>query len=195
MNRESAKQRQQQHMEPLVVKADSLRFEEQGLGTVSIEGKRWVLAKEICDVLGIKNPRHAVTRLDDDKCMLVLLQTAGCPQEAYVVNESGAYHLTFIAKKPVAKRFRCWATDEVLPQMRRTGEYRPDAGPRADSGAPRLEISAAYLRLLAGVSGPLGMTFAPAPVDPPHLNLHKMPTPSSFRPLVNHRSLKNDTVR
>ncbi|GCD60236.1 prophage antirepressor [Acetobacter pasteurianus NBRC 3280] len=149
MNSKSTQRRQQQYKEPLVVKADSLRFEEQGLGTVSIHGNRWVLAKEICDVLGISNPRHAVTRLDDDEYMLVLLQTAGGPQEAYIVNESGAYHLTFIATKPVAKRFRRWVTDEVLPQIRRSGEYRPDAGVQADNGASKPEISADDLRLLA----------------------------------------------
>ncbi|MGX7347286.1 BRO-N domain-containing protein [Acetobacter pasteurianus] len=149
MNSESAQRRHQPHKEPLVVETDSLRFEEQGLGAVSIEGKRWVLAKEICNVLGIRNPRHAVTRLDDDECMLVLLQTAGGPQEAHVVNESGAYHLTFIATKPVAKRFRRWVTEEVLPQIRRTGEYRPDAGAQADSGTPKPDISEADLRLLA----------------------------------------------
>lgn len=149
MNSESAQRRHQQHKEPLVVETDSLRFEEQGLGAVSIEGKRWVLAKEICDVLGISRHRNAVTRLDDDECKLVLMQTAGGPQEAYVVNESGAYHLTFIATKPVAKRFRRWVTEEVLPQIRRTGEYRQDAGAQAANGAPKPEISAADLRLLA----------------------------------------------
>ena len=80
--------------------------------------------------------------------MLVLLQTAGGPQEAHVVNESGAYHLTFIATKPVAKRFRRWVTEDVLPQIRRTGEYRPGAGAQNDSGAPKPEISAADMRLL-----------------------------------------------
>ncbi|MBO1360320.1 Bro-N domain-containing protein [Acetobacter sacchari] len=147
MNSESAQRKRQQHKVPLVVTADSLRFEEHGLGAVLIEGKRWVLAKEICDVLGISRHRNAVTRLDDDECMLVLLQTAGGPQESYVVNESGAYHLTFIATKPVAKRFRRWVTEEVLPQIRRTGEYRSGAEAQANS-APRPEISEADLRLL-----------------------------------------------
>ncbi len=149
MNSESAQRTRQQQKEALVIQADSLRFEEQGLGVVLIEGKRWVLAKEICDVLGISRHRNAVTRLDDDECKLVLMQTAGGPQEAYVVNESGAYHLTFIATKPVAKRFRRWVTEEVLPQIRRTGEYRQDAGAQAANGAPKPEISAADLRLLA----------------------------------------------
>ncbi|BAU39776.1 prophage antirepressor (plasmid) [Acetobacter pasteurianus NBRC 101655] len=126
-----------------------LTFETQQLGTVLIGGQRWVLAKEVCDLLGISRHRYAVTRLDDDECKLVPVQTQGGPQDTYLVNESGAYHLTFISTKPVAKRFRRWVTDEVLPQIRRTGEYRPDAGAQTDRGASKPDISAADLRLLA----------------------------------------------
>jgi prophage antirepressor-like protein len=42
-----------------------------------------------------------------------------------IVNESGVYALIFQSKKPEAKRFRKWLTSEVIPQIRRTGQYIP----------------------------------------------------------------------
>ncbi len=126
-----------------------LAFEGKILEPIDHSGQRWFLAKDICQILGLRSVRDATRLLDDDEVCLLPTQTAGGIQDVLAVNESGAYHLTFTSRKPVAKRFRRWVTDEVLPQIRRTGEYRPDAGTQTDSGAPKSDISAADLRLLA----------------------------------------------
>ena len=126
-----------------------LAFEGKILEPIDHSGQQWFLAKDICQILGLRSVRDATRLLDDDEVCLLPTQTAGGIQDVLAVNESGAYHLTFTSRKPVAKRFRRWVTDEVLPQIRRTGEYRPDAGTQTDSGAPKSDISAADLRLLA----------------------------------------------
>lgn len=41
----------------------------------------------------------------------------------YIINESGLYSLIFSSKLPAAKRFKRWVTSEVLPALRRTGQY------------------------------------------------------------------------
>ena len=41
------------------------------------------------------------------------------------LTESGVYHLTFKSRKPDAERFANWVTDDVLPQIRKTGGYIP----------------------------------------------------------------------
>ena len=41
----------------------------------------------------------------------------------WLVNESGLYNLIFQSRKPEAKKFRKWVTNEVLPSIRRTGSY------------------------------------------------------------------------
>ena len=44
-----------------------------------------------------------------------------------VINESGVYALIFGSKLPSARRFKRWVTSEVLPTIRRTGNYtKPD---------------------------------------------------------------------
>ncbi|ARW49358.1 prophage antirepressor [Acetobacter pasteurianus subsp. pasteurianus LMG 1262 = NBRC 106471] len=126
-----------------------LTFEAASIRSIQKDGQRWFVAMDVCLALGLSRSRAAVSRLDDDESAFVLIPTAGGPQKTHIVSESGAYHLTFASRKPVAKKFRRWVTEEVLPQIRRTGEYRPDAGAQADNGSPKLEISAADLRLLA----------------------------------------------
>ena len=39
------------------------------------------------------------------------------------LTESGFYQLAFRSDKPEAERFTNWVTDEVLPQIRKTGQY------------------------------------------------------------------------
>ena len=41
------------------------------------------------------------------------------------LTESGVYKLIFKSQKPDAERFQDWITDEVLPQVRKTGGYIP----------------------------------------------------------------------
>lgn len=41
------------------------------------------------------------------------------------LTESGVYKLIFKSKKAEAERFQDWVTDEVLPQIRKTGGYIP----------------------------------------------------------------------
>ena len=41
------------------------------------------------------------------------------------VNESGLYSLVLSSKLPQAKAFKRWVTNEVLPQIRKTGGYIP----------------------------------------------------------------------
>ncbi|WP_455789219.1 ORF6C domain-containing protein, partial [Clostridium butyricum] len=40
------------------------------------------------------------------------------------LTESGVYKLIFKSKKAEAERFQDWVTDEVLPQIRKTGSYQ-----------------------------------------------------------------------
>ena len=81
------------------------------------------VAKDVCDVLCIKNSRDAVATLDDDEKGVGNADTLGGVQQLQVVTESGLYHLIFKSRKAEAKKFRRWVTDEVLPALRKRGFY------------------------------------------------------------------------
>lgn len=40
-----------------------------------------------------------------------------------IISESGFYTLVLRSRKPIAKPFRIWVTNEVLPAIRKTGKY------------------------------------------------------------------------
>jgi prophage antirepressor-like protein len=100
-------------------------FENQGsIRSVIVEGEPWFVAKDVCDILDLKNSRQAVSRLDDDeKDGVIFNDSINRRQKTIVINESGLYSLIFTSTKPEAKYFRKWVTSEVLPSLRRKGTY------------------------------------------------------------------------
>nr|WP_276561612.1 Bro-N domain-containing protein [Bacillus sonorensis] len=87
------------------------------------DGEPWFVAKDVCDVLEIKNNRDALSRLDDDEKGVALTDTLGGTQELTVVNEPGLYSLILRSRKPEAKQFKRWITHGVIPTIRKTGGY------------------------------------------------------------------------
>ena len=87
-------------------------------------GEVWLVAKDVCDVLGLSNSREAVSVLDDDEKNTVRISDGipGNPNMT-VINEPGLYKLTFRSNKPNAKEFTRRVTHEILPSIRKTGSY------------------------------------------------------------------------
>lgn len=94
--------------------------------TIDIDGITWFFALDVSTALGIKNSRDALVRLDDDERRTVGSADASVSASRTnpaLINESGLYNLIFQSRKPEAKKFRKWVTNEVLPQIRETGSY------------------------------------------------------------------------
>lgn len=82
------------------------------------------VAKDVCDVLGIKNHSDAVSRLNDkQKLVLGITDPRGRVQDTTVINEPAVYKLVFRSNKPEAEKFSDWVAEEVLPTIRKTGGY------------------------------------------------------------------------
>lgn len=91
--------------------------------TIIINGEPWFVAKDICNILGIANPTDAINKgLEDFERARFNLGRQG---EANIINESGFYALVLRSRKSIAKPFRLWVTQEVIPQIRKTGGYIP----------------------------------------------------------------------
>lgn len=89
-------------------------------------GTAWFVAKDVCDVLGLKNVNRAIYKLDDDEKLTLKLLTSGQNRDVATVSESGLYALVLRSYKPEAKQFRRWVTHEVLPDIRKHGMYLSD---------------------------------------------------------------------
>lgn len=86
-------------------------------------GEPWFVAKDLCQILEIRNVSDALSRLDEDEKDIVSTDTLGGKQNTAIVSESGMYALVLSSRKPEAKPFRKWVTAEVLPSIRKTGQY------------------------------------------------------------------------
>ena len=87
------------------------------------DGEPWFVAKDVCDVLELTNITEALRGLDDDELSSVMLKSGGQNREMRLINEAGLYALIFKSVKPEAKIFSKWVRSEVLPTLRRTGNY------------------------------------------------------------------------
>lgn len=97
-----------------------------------IDGEPWFVAKDVCECLEIVNPTQAVMRLDSDEKSTLSLNEGG--PDRNIVNECGVYNLVLGSRKQEAKAFKRWIVHEVIPQIRKTGNYsiKQDIKPMSD---------------------------------------------------------------
>lgn len=94
--------------------------------TMVIDGEPWFVARDVCAALDIANVGNASARLDQDGVRQTdIIDSLGRSQSTTIISESGLYELILRSDKPGAKTFRRWVTSEVLPAIRRTGQYVP----------------------------------------------------------------------
>lgn len=92
---------------------------------IEIDNEPWFVGKDVAEALGYSNTRDALAThvSDEDKNTVVISDgKRGNPNQS-VINESGLYALIFGSKLESAKRFKHWVTSEVLPAIRKTGNY------------------------------------------------------------------------
>ena len=115
-------------------------------------GEPWFCAKDVCGAIGLANPSQVVASLDDDERGLRNVETTSGSQEMTHVSEPGLYALIMRSRKAEAKRFRRWVTHEVLPSIRKTGEYvHPTRVKALSSGLDQATSAAQSALLRAGV--------------------------------------------
>ena len=110
------------------------QFKQTEVRIVMIDNEPWFVAKDLCDVLELKDVSMSLKRLDSDEKGTNNICTPGGKQDMAVVSESGMYTLVLLSRKPEAKPFRKWITSEVLPAIRKTGKYEVNNSTRLQPG-------------------------------------------------------------
>ena len=93
--------------------------------TLTLNDEPWFVGKDVAKILGYVDTNKAIAMHVDeddklnDKTALSLGQRGG-----WFINESGLYSLVLSSKLPSAKKFKRWVTSEVLPALRKTGQYQ-----------------------------------------------------------------------
>ena len=107
-------------------------FKNQEFGSVRtlvVNDEPWFVGKDVAEALGYKNTKDALAKhVDSEDKEILKSQNAtleNIPNRGVtVVNESGLYSLVLSSKLPSAKKFKRWVTSEVLPALRKTGQYQ-----------------------------------------------------------------------
>lgn len=102
-------------------------FENHEVRSLLINSEPWFVGRDVAEVLGYKKPENAIANhVDDDDKTTTLIQGIGSnyKSKTMIINESGLYSLVLSSKLPSAKKFKRWVTSEVLPALRKTGQYQ-----------------------------------------------------------------------
>lgn len=96
--------------------------------TITKNNEIWFIGKDIANILKYTDTDYAIrTHVDEeDKKLFKPEEISGLkiPNRGMVfINESGFYSLAFSSKLPIAKKFRRWVKNEVLPSIRKYGIY------------------------------------------------------------------------
>ena len=128
-----------------------LTFEDQKIKMVGTADEPWFCARDVCNVLGYNDYRQAISiHVDpEDKMSLYELRRSWAivfatmaqdrlnetnsedlilnnETKACYISETGLYTLANKSHLPNAKKFQRWINKEVLPELRRKGQYRMD---------------------------------------------------------------------
>lgn len=94
---------------------------------MEIDGRAWLVARDVAAALGYGHTVNAVSR----HCRGVskrhpIVDSLGRTQEVTLIGESDVMRLIVRSRLPAAERFEAWVFEEVLPAIARTGRYGPE---------------------------------------------------------------------
>ena len=94
--------------------------------TCQVNNQIMFVGKDVATALGYAKPQNALaTHVDREDKSTAPIQGTAYETRVTLINESGLYSLILSSKLPQAKAFKRWVTNEVLPQIRKTGGYIP----------------------------------------------------------------------
>lgn len=98
-------------------------YSDKPVRTAMKDGEVWFVAKDVCDVLDIRDTWNAIQRLPESMKGTDTISTPGGKQQMAIINEAGIYKLAFTSRKPEAEKFTDWVAQEVIPSIRKHGAY------------------------------------------------------------------------
>lgn len=92
---------------------------------IDVDGNLLFCGKDVCQILGYKDTVNAIKQ---HCCGVVkyhpIVDSLGRTQEARFLTEPDLYRLIVGSQLPAAQEFEKWVFEEVLPTIRKTGQYK-----------------------------------------------------------------------
>ena len=107
-----------------------------------INGIPYMVGKDVAVCLGYKNTADALNKyVPDDEKLSSQITMTGQRRYMIFITESGLYRLAFSSKMPKAKDFTDWVVKDVLPSIRKTGQYIVSDNKQVAKAAPIMNIA------------------------------------------------------
>lgn len=91
-----------------------------------IDGEPWFMLSDVCRAIGYQSVEHASKLVRENALQKVQFTDAlNRVQYANFISEPGLYQFLTRARVPAVEPFQDWVFDEVLPSIRKTGQYQP----------------------------------------------------------------------
>lgn len=115
-------------MNAVVASQQTYSFHNHAIRLVLRDGEPWFVASDVAAALDYRDAANAARSLPAHQkadTRIVSTSSNGTQQArtVTVVSEGGLYRLVLRSRKPEAAAFTDWVTDEVLPSIRKTGQY------------------------------------------------------------------------
>ena len=103
---------------------ETVSFNEKNIRVIGTYEEPWFVAKDICSILELKNITETMKMIPERWRGSEKLNTFGGDQNMIIINEAGLYKLIMRSNKPVAQKFQEVVCEEILPSLRKKGEYK-----------------------------------------------------------------------
>ena len=122
---------------------------------VQINGEPWFVAADVCKALDLPLEGGASRYLQNVNADEKMKKGRSDYPELFVgvraptymlISESGLYKLVMRSDKPQAKKFQDWVTRDVLPTIRKTGQYNVHAAKVAKGEMSFAEMTAKVMQ-------------------------------------------------
>ena len=115
-------------------------FERQEFGqvrVVDVNGEPWFVAKDVAQALGYQwNGAARIAHIPEEWRGVTSVVTPFGEQTMLTISEPGLYFFLGRSDKPAALPYQKWISGEVMPSIRKTGQYGGYALPRVPQSFP-----------------------------------------------------------
>lgn len=102
-------------------------FQNHPIRTVMVEGQPWFVAKDVSRALGLIWCGRSLSQVPAEWSTMCNLHIDGRRRQVKVIAEPAVYKLAFRSNKPEADTFTNWVASEVLPAIRKSGQFTAPA--------------------------------------------------------------------
>ena len=103
---------------------ETFKFENEEIRVLGSYNEPWFVAKDICDILELSNITNALRNIPERWMTLQNVKSSYNSQNMIMLSEPAVYKLIIRSNKPMAQKFQEVVCEEILPSLRKKGEYQ-----------------------------------------------------------------------